>query len=258
MDGSWGAWSPPGKCSSSCGEGLQLSVRTCDRPAPKYGGGFCAGPSARTSVCQSPCPGNRHRFIQTLMFDECFMMKNMSSSLQLTGSGLAGPAGGSVLLPVSYKAELPSGLAAAPALTPPPHPTPRAQFALVTAGRQRTATTCLIALVHLSAPLPVSLPLSSNISICLCLSAPVNGGWGSWSPFSSCPVTCGVGLQVSNRKCDSPAPKHDGQRCHGEETRIRICKTNVHCPGTRTPASHWSGQPISCDASNHNNDVCHY
>lgn len=155
----------------------------------------------------------------------------------MTGSGLAGPAGGSVLLPASHKAKLPSGIAAAPALTPPLPPTLGAQFALVTAGRQRTATTCLTAQVHPSAPLPVSLRLSSSISICLCPSAPVNGGWGSWSPFSSCPVTCGVGLQVSNRKCDSPAPKHNGQLCHGEENRIRICKTNVHCPGTHSAIS---------------------
>uniref|UniRef100_A0A3Q3X1N4 Complement factor properdin n=1 Tax=Mola mola TaxID=94237 RepID=A0A3Q3X1N4_MOLML len=59
---------------------------------------------------------------------------------------------------------------------------------------------------------------------------PVNGDWGSWSPFSSCPVTCGVGLQVSTRKCDSPAPNHGGQPCQGATRQTNVCKTKVHCP----------------------------
>ncbi|XP_040047304.1 properdin [Gasterosteus aculeatus] len=59
---------------------------------------------------------------------------------------------------------------------------------------------------------------------------PVDGGWGSWSPFSSCPVTCGVGLQESFKRCDNPAPKHGGWPCPGEGRRTRICLTNTHCP----------------------------
>ncbi|XP_031735765.1 properdin-like isoform X3 [Anarrhichthys ocellatus] len=59
---------------------------------------------------------------------------------------------------------------------------------------------------------------------------PVDGGWGSWSPLSSCPVTCGVGLQESLRRCDSPAPKHGGRPCPGEGRRTSICRTNSHCP----------------------------
>ncbi|XP_034394773.1 properdin-like isoform X2 [Cyclopterus lumpus] len=114
VDGSWGAWSPPGPCSTSCGEGLQLSMRVCDGPAPKYGGRLCDGPSTRSSVCQSACL--------------------------------------------------------------------------------------------------------------------VDGGWGSWSPFSSCPVTCGVGLQESLRGCDNPAPKSGGRPCPGEGRRTSICQIKSHCP----------------------------
>lgn len=170
MDGSWGAWSPPGKCSSSCGEGLQLSIRTCDHPAPKYGGRFCAGPSARSSVCQSPCPGNRYTNYMILCYMRGSSVQSSPSSsvsrcfsLQLTGSGLVGPVGGSVLLPVTHKAKLPSGFATARVLTLPPHPILVAQFARVTTGKQRTASTCLSALVRLSAPLPVSLNTSSIV-----------------------------------------------------------------------------------------------
>ncbi|XP_068605494.1 properdin-like [Brachionichthys hirsutus] len=59
---------------------------------------------------------------------------------------------------------------------------------------------------------------------------PVDGAWGSWSPFSSCPVTCGMGLQVSTRTCDSPAPKYGGKACSGEGRQTSVCNANVHCP----------------------------
>lgn len=63
----------------------------------------------------------------------------------LTGSGPAGPAGVSVPLPVSHKATLPSGLAAAPVLTPALPPVRPADIVKVSTGRQRPATTCLTA-----------------------------------------------------------------------------------------------------------------
>ncbi|KAL6102345.1 cfp [Pungitius sinensis] len=76
----------------------------------------------------------------------------------------------------------------------------------------------------------------------------VNGSWGSWSPFSSCPVTCGVGLQESFRGCDSPAPKHGGWPCPGEGRRTKICLTNTHCPvdGVWSEWSRWGpcGSPF--------------
>lgn len=83
---------------------------------------------------------------------------------------------------------------------------------------------------------------------------PVNGSWGSWSPFSSCPVTCGLGLQVSVRRCDSPSPQHGGSPCLGEARQTKICSTKLHCPvdGVWSEWSEWSeckypgGRDIRC------------
>lgn len=75
-------------------------------------------------------------------------------------------------------------------------------------------------------------PVSTGLTFIL-LSA-VDGAWGSWSAFSACPVTCGVGLQVSRRSCDSPAPKYGGQPCAGNDRQTRLCNTGIHCPGTST------------------------
>jgi hypothetical protein len=58
----------------------------------------------------------------------------------------------------------------------------------------------------------------------------VDGGWSSWSNYSSCSVTCGVGIQEKRRSCTEPAPAHGGASCVGESVVYRNC-TQVHCPG---------------------------
>uniref|UniRef100_UPI0037E7C647 properdin-like n=1 Tax=Semicossyphus pulcher TaxID=241346 RepID=UPI0037E7C647 len=178
VHGSWGAWSTAGPCSVSCGEGLKLSHRRCDSPAPKYGGKFCDGPSAQSFVCQSPCPVDG-LWSGWSIWGEC------SSTCIAQGS-----------VPIRTRQHTCSN--PAPSSSPPGR---RCQ------GEDSQTENC------------------NHLPHCQ-----VDGAWGSWSPFSSCPVTCGVGLQVSVRRCDSPAPKHGGQPCPGEGRRTSICQTNVHCP----------------------------
>ncbi len=33
---------------------------------------------------------------------------------------------------------------------------------------------------------------------------PIEGGWGTWSDWTSCSFSCGTGVQSSSRKCNSP------------------------------------------------------
>uniref|UniRef100_A0A3B3ZM05 Peptidase M12B domain-containing protein n=1 Tax=Periophthalmus magnuspinnatus TaxID=409849 RepID=A0A3B3ZM05_9GOBI len=51
----------------------------------------------------------------------------------------------------------------------------------------------------------------------------VDGGWSSWSEWSSCTRTCGSGVQSAHRDCTSPLPKHRGKYCLGERRRYRLC-----------------------------------
>uniref|UniRef100_A0A3Q0SYC7 Complement factor properdin n=1 Tax=Amphilophus citrinellus TaxID=61819 RepID=A0A3Q0SYC7_AMPCI len=201
-DGNWGAWAPFGQCSVSCGVGLQLSLRMCDSPTPKYGGKLCDGPSTRSTICQSPCPVDGF-WSGWSSWGEC------SESCISQGRAVRRTRQRSCSNP-------------APSSNPPGQDCQ---------GHSHQTENC------------------DHLPFC-----PVDGGWGSWSPFSSCPVTCGVGLQVSVRRCDSPATQHGGRPCPGEGRQTRICSTKVHCPvdGVWSEWSEWKqckfpgGRNIRC------------
>lgn len=63
----------------------------------------------------------------------------------------------------------------------------------------------------------------------LCVSA-VDGGWSDWQA-SECSKSCGGGIQILKRACDSPRPFCRGKQCIGPVTIARHCNTHP-CPGT--------------------------
>ncbi|GAB1302677.1 Properdin [Apodemus speciosus] len=60
MAGGWGPWAPLNPCPVTCGLGQIVERRTCDNPAPRHGGRFCAGDATRNHICNTaiPCPVN--------------------------------------------------------------------------------------------------------------------------------------------------------------------------------------------------------
>ncbi|VUZ55036.1 unnamed protein product [Hymenolepis diminuta] len=77
----------------------------------------------------------------------------------------------------------------------------------------------------------------------------IPGGWSEWMPWEPCSVSCGRGIQIRERKCDSPAPKNGGAYCVGESTDTRAC-LQAFCPadgvwGAWTP---WSSCSSTCGA----------
>uniref|UniRef100_A0A8C0MH25 ADAM metallopeptidase with thrombospondin type 1 motif 2 n=1 Tax=Canis lupus familiaris TaxID=9615 RepID=A0A8C0MH25_CANLF len=56
-DGNWGAWSPFGSCSRTCGTGVKFRTRQCDNPHPANGGRTCSGLGYDFQLCNSQdCP----------------------------------------------------------------------------------------------------------------------------------------------------------------------------------------------------------
>ncbi|KAJ8359776.1 hypothetical protein SKAU_G00163010 [Synaphobranchus kaupii] len=58
---------------------------------------------------------------------------------------------------------------------------------------------------------------------------PVDGGWGPWSPWATCSVTCGGGIRGRTRVCNSPRPQYGGKRCIGEAKSTDVCNKQ-NCP----------------------------
>lgn len=57
----------------------------------------------------------------------------------------------------------------------------------------------------------------------------VNGGWGPWSPWDICSVTCGGGVQRRSRLCNNPTPQFGGKDCVGDVTENQVCNKQ-DCP----------------------------
>ena len=57
----------------------------------------------------------------------------------------------------------------------------------------------------------------------------VDGGWGEWSAWELCPVSCGGADYSRTRSCDSPAPLYGGKVCPGIAIESRRCNENP-CP----------------------------
>ncbi|XP_060053295.1 A disintegrin and metalloproteinase with thrombospondin motifs 2 isoform X2 [Erinaceus europaeus] len=56
-DGNWGAWSPFGSCSRTCGTGVKFRTRQCDNPHPANGGRTCPGLAYDFQLCSpQDCP----------------------------------------------------------------------------------------------------------------------------------------------------------------------------------------------------------
>ncbi|XP_076752855.1 A disintegrin and metalloproteinase with thrombospondin motifs 3 [Xylocopa sonorina] len=53
-DGGWSAWSAWGKCSRTCGVGVQCRTRKCNKPQPAHGGKYCSGLSEGCRLCDLP------------------------------------------------------------------------------------------------------------------------------------------------------------------------------------------------------------
>ena len=60
---------------------------------------------------------------------------------------------------------------------------------------------------------------------------PINGGFGKWSNYSTCSVSCGGGVQFRERTCDSPSPQYGGKDCDGPSRENRSC-WETECRGS--------------------------
>ncbi|CAC5416425.1 HMCN [Mytilus coruscus] len=88
---------------------------------------------------------------------------------------------------------------------------------------------------------------SKQYQICNSSPCPVDGQWGEWSSYGSCPVTCGSGAHSRYRTCNNPSPANGGASCKGLDTEYTMC-WNGECPvnGGWSEWSKFSACPVTC------------
>uniref|UniRef100_A0A7M5V4H0 VWFA domain-containing protein n=1 Tax=Clytia hemisphaerica TaxID=252671 RepID=A0A7M5V4H0_9CNID len=75
---------------------------------------------------------------------------------------------------------------------------------------------------------------------------PVGGKWSSWSAYSKCSKTCGIGTYYRTRTCEGQ--KHGGKDCKGVDKQYSDCKTGVYCP-VNGQWSSWSEEYSKCSVT---------
>ncbi|XP_052266578.1 adhesion G protein-coupled receptor B1-like isoform X3 [Dreissena polymorpha] len=97
---------------------------------------------------------------------------------------------------------------------------------------------------------------------CNAQSCIIDGQWSSWTDWSRCSVTCGLGTISRDRTCTSPAPSNGGRNCSEMSTETHDCSygpcaewghwfegsCSVSCgEGTRERLRHCStGRDVDC------------
>lgn len=226
IDGKWSAWSA-GPCSKSCGLGAKIFTRSCDSPAPKFGGKECEGLSTKTEKCvELDCPvdGGWSNWTPSGecsakcgLGEQSFKRECSNPSPQNEGKDCVGD---------NTKIESCN-------LGPCPIDGGWSNWAFTACsvscglGVKQGSREC-----NNPAPKyggkPCEGPVAKTMD-CREKDCPVDGEWTVWKTTGECSKSCGGGSQAFTRTCSNPVPANGGKDCHGQSFKTESCNDNK-CP----------------------------
>ncbi|XP_027058955.1 A disintegrin and metalloproteinase with thrombospondin motifs adt-1-like isoform X3 [Pocillopora damicornis] len=243
VHGGWSKWSGWTSCSQTCGTGFQVRSRSCTNPKPKHGGRLCTGLKSNKRICRrqrcpvnggwsswsgwtsctKPCgTGSQERARSCTNPRPQHGGKSCSGSAKLERSCNQQPCpvhGGWSRWSGWTSCTKSCGTGSQERFRGCTNPRPKHGGRLCT-GQTRDKRNC-------------------NKKQC-----PVNGGWSSWSGWTSCSNSCGKGSRERTRSCTNPRPQHGGNSCSGSAKLVRSCNQQP-CPVD----GGWSGWGVWSDCS---------
>lgn len=237
IDGGLSQWSNFTACSTSCGDGIRTRTRSCTSPRPQYGGRNCSVSEAtlQTRYCYlkvCPVDGNYGNWS---IFTSCSRSCDGGNQTRQRQCNNPTPVGDgrncSHLGPAietrvcnRHKCPVHGGYTTWSSFT---------NCTKTCGGGIRIRTR------NCTNPPPAyggdncsRLGSSLDSQICNDNPCPVNGGYGKWSKYTQCSLSCGGGKQKRERLCNTPLPAYGGKNCSslGLAIETRTCNTN-NCPG---------------------------
>ncbi|XP_042230990.1 hemicentin-1-like isoform X2 [Homarus americanus] len=223
VSGEWSLWTSWSDCSVTCGQGLRQRTRLCDSPPPAAGGAECEGDDLEVMPCSnSPCllDGNWGSWEP---WSVCSVSCGGGVRRRQRECNDPPPSNGGRFCPGSDTLEDYCNLDMCPVNG---GWSTWSVWGSCTAtcggGQRRRFRTCdnpSPSLDGRACTGPDTDTEACNVEKC-----PVNGAWGSWSEWTGCSMTCGIGVRVKNRRCSAPYPRFGGLSCQGEERQIEKCE----------------------------------
>ncbi|XP_072010680.1 SCO-spondin-like isoform X3 [Engystomops pustulosus] len=228
--GGWSPWSSWTECTATCDSGVQTRNRSCSKPVPLHGGPECKGPhmqtrECNTQPCRDSCPGSM--VYQTAA--ECRRGGGACPRLCLDQAAHVECAAS------CYEGcYCPEGLFLQNSSC-----VPRSECVcyhrgeVLSPGEVRTLDACN------------NCTCSSGEMVCSSEPCPVDCGWSSWTPWSSCSRTCNVGTRRRYRSKTNPPAAFGGRPCEGTGVAIEFCSLQP-CKGVAGDWGPWSECSVPC------------
>ncbi|XP_052278788.1 SCO-spondin-like isoform X3 [Dreissena polymorpha] len=255
VDGHWGSWYPWVACSTTCGPGEMVRVRSCNNPRPQNGGLYCdsdeKGEDERKGCQGPPCQINGS-WSDWTAWSTCSVTCGIGSHSRNRSCDHPAPAYGGVNCAGSdnengscTQKHCPidgnwSGWSAWFAC----------DVTCATGTRHRVRTCDSPAPNYGGQPCNET---AAQFEQCQEPPCPIDGIWGAWQSWTMCSVTCLNGIRSRTRLCDSPTPQHGGSDCKEQQNGTETCTMRDNCDvdGGWTEWGFWSFCDVSCASGHH-------